>query len=106
MSLCVVVLALLMADVKPKPKAGDEAKLNGTWKVTATTFNGNDGGELAWSPDGTLIAYAQGSEPKYNFHSLNRLAVVPAAGGTPRVLTASLDRGTMITLTSPRAVGC
>jgi len=59
-----------------------------------TTFNGNDGGNLAWSPDGTLIAYGQGSEPRFNFHSLNRLAVVPAGGGSPRILTASLDRGT------------
>jgi dipeptidyl aminopeptidase/acylaminoacyl peptidase len=59
-----------------------------------TTFAGTDGGGLAWSPDGKLIAYGQGSEPKFNFHSLNRLAVVPAAGGAPRVLTGSLDRGT------------
>ncbi len=66
-----------------------------------TTFIGNDGsaggpggGGLAWSPDGTLIAYGQGSEPKFNFHSLNRLAIVPADGsGAPRLLTESLDRG-------------
>jgi dipeptidyl aminopeptidase/acylaminoacyl peptidase len=59
-----------------------------------TTFQGTDGGRLAWSPDSKLIAYGQGSEPKFNFHSLNRLAVVPAAGGAARVLTESLDRGT------------
>jgi hypothetical protein len=53
-----------------------------------------DGAGLAWSPDGTRVAYGQGSEPKYDFHNLYRLAVVPAAGGAPRVLTESLDRGT------------
>jgi dipeptidyl aminopeptidase/acylaminoacyl peptidase len=63
-----------------------------------TTWNGQDGGGgfgdgLVWSPDGSLIAYGQGSEPKFNFHSLNRLAVVPVSGGAPRVLTESLDRG-------------
>lgn len=65
-----------------------------------TTFIGQDGGAggpggggLAWSPDGTLIAYTQGSEPKFNFHSLSRLAVVPANGsGAPRLLAESLDR--------------
>lgn len=59
-----------------------------------TTSLGTDGGRLAWSPDDTLIAYGQGSEPKFDFHNLSRLAVVPAAGGAPRVLTESLDRGT------------
>jgi len=59
-----------------------------------TTFAGNDGGGLAWSPDGTLIAFGRGSEPKFDFHNLNRLAVVPATGGAARVLTEALDRGT------------
>jgi len=57
-----------------------------------TTWNGPDGGRPAWSPDGKWIAYLQGSEPQYDAYSLNELAVVPAAGGPARVLTAALDR--------------
>ena len=48
--------------------------------------------KLAWSPDGSLIAYLQGIEPKFNAYMQDRLAVVPAAGGTVRALTDKLDR--------------
>ena len=48
--------------------------------------------KLAWSPDGTSIAYLQGIEPKFNAYIQDRLAVVPAAGGAPRALTDKLDR--------------
>ena len=64
-----------------------------------TTFPGQDGGSgfgdgVAWSPDGKWIAYGQGSEPKQNFHSLSRLALVAADGSAPpKLLTADLDRG-------------
>lgn len=58
-----------------------------------TNYPGPDAGPLAWSPDSNLIAYLQGSESKYTAYNMNRLAVVPAAGGAPRVLTQSLDRG-------------
>jgi dipeptidyl aminopeptidase/acylaminoacyl peptidase len=61
--------------------------------IHAVTSAEGVGGRVAWSPDGTLIAYTVGSEAKYNFHSTPRLAVVPSSGGTPRILTASLDRG-------------
>jgi dipeptidyl aminopeptidase/acylaminoacyl peptidase len=62
-----------------------------------TSFPGPDGvGPLAWSPDGTRIAYGQGSVPKMNFHSLTRLAIVRADGGAPQLLTESLDRGTAL----------
>lgn len=57
-----------------------------------TTFPGPDVGPLAWSPDGKLIAYIQGSEPKYEEYNRLKLAVVPAAGGEPRILAANLDR--------------
>ncbi len=57
-----------------------------------TTFAGPDGGQPSWSPDSQSIAYLQGDEPKYSAYNLNKLAVVPAAGGEPRLLTAALDR--------------
>jgi dipeptidyl aminopeptidase/acylaminoacyl peptidase len=47
---------------------------------------------LVWSPDGKSLAFLQGEEPKYNAYIQDRLAVVPAAGGEPRVLTGSIDR--------------
>jgi dipeptidyl aminopeptidase/acylaminoacyl peptidase len=57
--------------------------------TTATT---SDEGPLAWSPDGRFIAYAIGEELKYSAYNQNKLAVIPVAGGQPRVLTESLDR--------------
>jgi dipeptidyl aminopeptidase/acylaminoacyl peptidase len=50
---------------------------------------------LTWSPDGKQIAYLQGLEPKFNAYMQDHLALVPAAGGTPRVLTDKLDRAVM-----------
>ncbi|MGB7297303.1 MAG: S9 family peptidase [Candidatus Aminicenantales bacterium] len=58
-----------------------------------TVFPGPDGGRPVWSPDGQWIAYFQGDEPRFSAYNLNTLAIVPAAGGEVRVLTASLDRG-------------
>jgi dipeptidyl aminopeptidase/acylaminoacyl peptidase len=58
-----------------------------------TFFPGPDGGRPSWSPDGQFIAYLQGDETRYSAYQLNKLAIVPAAGGEPRLLTAALDRG-------------
>jgi dipeptidyl aminopeptidase/acylaminoacyl peptidase len=62
-----------------------------------TTWIGPDNppqsGRLAWSPDGATIAYVRGSaDPKMYAYDLFELAVVPASGGEPRVLTSALDR--------------
>ena len=47
---------------------------------------------LRWSPDGRLIAFLQGLEPKFNAYMQDALAVAPAAGGSSRALTEKLDR--------------
>jgi len=46
-----------------------------------------------WSPDGKWIAYLQSTLPDtYAMYDQNILAVVPVAGGAPRLLTKSMDR--------------
>lgn len=59
-----------------------------------TTFHGNDEGPLSWSPDGSLVAYRQGQEPKYFGYGggFGTVAVVSPNGGGPRLLATSLDR--------------
>jgi dipeptidyl aminopeptidase/acylaminoacyl peptidase len=57
----------------------------------------------AWSPDGKLIAYVAGGDPKDFWYGTSHLAVVPAdsaaaAPAAPRALTAALDRN----VSSPR----
>lgn len=46
----------------------------------------------AWSKDGKQITYITVTEPDLIWYATNHLAVVPAAGGPARVLTAALDR--------------
>lgn len=62
-----------------------------------TTFEGPDDdpdyeSRPAWSPDGHEIAYLQGGPLKLIYYAVQKLAVVPATGGAPRILTATLDR--------------
>jgi dipeptidyl aminopeptidase/acylaminoacyl peptidase len=46
----------------------------------------------AWSPDGKWIAYLQGGPLKLIEYAVQHLAIVPAAGGEPAVLTRAVDR--------------
>jgi dipeptidyl aminopeptidase/acylaminoacyl peptidase len=82
----------------PEPERNENTDL---WIVDAkagaqarqlTTWTGSDGSPR-WSPDGKTIAYLQSTSPeKYMMYDQNMLAVIPAAGGTPQVLTRTLDR--------------
>jgi dipeptidyl aminopeptidase/acylaminoacyl peptidase len=68
-----------------------EAK-GGAEPKALTTYIGADGGRPSWSPDGQWIAYLQSDETKFSAYYLPKLAIAPVAGGSPRVLTAALDR--------------
>lgn len=50
------------------------------------------GSPPAWSPDGRWIAYQHGADPKEIEYASNTLAIIPAAGGPAKILTAELDR--------------
>ncbi len=66
-----------------------------------TTFEGDDnnsGSKLAWSPDGKSIAYVRGASTTMTIYDQYRVAIIPVAGGEPKILTAALDRP----VTSPR----
>ncbi len=66
-----------------------------------TTFEGPDHNPEwgtrppAWSPDGRQLAYVEGAPLKLMYYGGQKVAVVPAAGGPARVLTASLDRNVL-----------
>ena len=66
------------------PKAGSAAR-------KLTTWTGQDGGHLAWSPDSKSIAYAQGAEVKLEEYSQARPAVV-TLDGKVSYPAAKLDR--------------
>jgi Tol biopolymer transport system component len=48
----------------------------------------------AWSPDGKFIAYLQGGQGKLLDYAVHQLAVIPANGGSARLLSPTLDRNT------------
>ena len=50
-------------------------------------------GTPEWSPDGTKLVYLQSSGAKQGAYNMNRLAVVPVAGGEPKLIAGNFDRG-------------
>ncbi len=91
-------------------KEGKDAERYNTWNVyvvaagapgaTPRRLTAYDGihasasrAKPEWSPDGTRLVYLQSSGAKDNAYNMNRLAVVAAAGGQPKLLAEKLDRG-------------
>ena len=44
-----------------------------------------------WSPDGTQIAFVTGNGEKFFFYMNTHIAVIPAAGGEPRIIDSKFD---------------
>jgi dipeptidyl aminopeptidase/acylaminoacyl peptidase len=57
-----------------------------------TTYDGEDDGRIAWSPDGLRIAYLTGIGMADHSHRMWKLAVISSDGGAATVLTEALDR--------------
>lgn len=73
-----------------EPKAGAEPR-------QVTTFAGSDvdpesDTRPAWSPDASQLVYVQGGAPELIYYAVRHLAIVPVAGGSSRLLAATLDR--------------
>jgi dipeptidyl aminopeptidase/acylaminoacyl peptidase len=54
-----------------------------------------------WSPDGARLVYLQSSGAKLGAYNMSRLAVVPVAGGEPKLLAGKLDRSVSAPKFSP-----
>ncbi len=81
---------LWVVDVPP-PAAGGDAEGVVPTPRRLTRNPGSDGSPV-FSPDGRWIAYSRNTRPELIWYGVNEIAVVPAGGGEPRALTASLDR--------------
>ena len=77
-----------------------EAK-SGAEPRQVTTSTNPDEALVTWSPDGKTLAYLAGDEPRFYAYNQRRLAVVPLGGGTPKVLTGSLDRSVLVGAVEP-----
>ena len=94
-------------------KRGDDPDRNDNWdlyvveaqkgaeprRLTVNEIDDGDpsweAGRPAWSPDGKWIAYLQGGPQKLIYYAGYHLAVIPAEGGTPKLVLPKVDRNMM-----------
>jgi Tol biopolymer transport system component len=65
-------------------KKGSSLKQLTTW--------GDTDNNPAWSPDGKWIAYLKSQTEVYDIYDQSQIAIIPAEGGAPKILNATLDR--------------
>ncbi len=65
-------------------KKGSAMKQLTTWQDADTS--------PAWSPDGKFIAYLKSQTPEYDIYDQGQIAIIPAEGGSPKILNAKQDR--------------
>jgi dipeptidyl aminopeptidase/acylaminoacyl peptidase len=74
-------------------KKGSPVKQLTTWPDSDTS--------PTWSPDGKWIAYLKSQTPEYDIYDQPQIAIIPAEGGTPKILNPALDRD----VSAPRWAG-
>ncbi len=91
-------LAFLSKRGHPEPDRTENENLfsiearAGASPVQLTTTKEGEVGQPEWSPDGTRIAVLVDDEDRFYAYDMAKLALVPAAGGAPVMLTPALDR--------------
>lgn len=60
--------------------------------LTQVTTNPGEDAEPSWSPDGKWITYVTKLDPKLFQYGTQHVAISPASGGPPNVLTRTFDR--------------
>ncbi len=91
------MVAFVSNQSKPDPDRVDnpdvfvvDAKAGATPRQL-TSFAGTNSGPLGWTKDSKEIIYRQGTAPHYSIYDLRQMAMVPAAGGEPKLLAPKLD---------------
>ncbi len=103
------LLAFTSNRSKPDPDASYDTNI---WVVAAdntdkgarlTQVTTNPGADTtpAWSPDGKSITYVTQLEPLLFDYATKHIAVAPASGGAPKVLTLAFDRMSTVPRFSP-----
>jgi dipeptidyl aminopeptidase/acylaminoacyl peptidase len=70
------------------------ARAGSTPRRLLTTWSPNNQ-RLAWSPDGTQLAFLEGAAAKFNAYIMDSLAVLDVKSGKVRALTERLDRAVL-----------